>query len=126
MLLLEVGFEIPGASAQALERRMILACDHDEAVQHDALVRHAIGERQQDVDGDVDFASCKVARESPAVELGALTPEARSAARPAAAAPSPQKRTTGATAGKPAVKKNCNPPFDIGKDGIKHFKPECF
>jgi serine/threonine protein kinase len=23
-------------------------------------------------------------------------------------------------------KKNCNPPFDIGSDGIKHFKPECF
>ena len=47
---------------------MILARDHDEAVQHDALVRHAIGKRQQDIDGDVDFASCQVARESPAIE----------------------------------------------------------
>jgi hypothetical protein len=26
----------------------------------------------------------------------------------------------------PAAKRNCTPPFDIGKDGIKHFKPECF
>jgi hypothetical protein len=45
----------------------------------------------------------------------------------AAPQPSAAKRiSTGATATKPAVKKNCNPPFDIGKDGVKHFKPECF
>lgn len=36
------------------------------------------------------------------------------------------KRAVAAAAGKPAAKKNCTPPFDIGKDGIKHFKPECF
>jgi serine/threonine-protein kinase len=44
----------------------------------------------------------------------------------AATAPTRQKRAVTATASKPASKKNCNPPFDIGPDGIKHFKPECF
>lgn len=65
----------------------------------------------------------KVTEPAP-VELGALASEAPSAA--ARVAPSPQKRSGGSTAAKPAAKKNCNPPFDIGKDGIKHFKPECF
>ena len=51
-------------------------------------------------------------------------PEA-SAAPPVAAAPVTARRPS--TAAKPAAaKKNCNPPFTIGKDGIKQFKPECF
>jgi serine/threonine-protein kinase len=47
----------------------------------------------------------------------------------ASAAPNRTKRVaTTSAATKPAVatKKNCTPPFDIGKDGVKHFKPECF
>jgi eukaryotic-like serine/threonine-protein kinase len=36
------------------------------------------------------------------------------------------KRVSAPAAKATAAKKNCNPPFDIGKDGIKHFKPECF
>jgi serine/threonine-protein kinase len=65
----------------------------------------------------------QVAPSAPA-QLVAPAAQAPSVARPvAAAAASPQKRPVAA---KPAAKKNCNPPFDIGKDGIKHFKPECF
>jgi len=59
---------------------------------------------------------------APAVEPAVTTPTA-SAAPVAAAAPATRRSTTAA---KPAAKKNCNPPFNIGKDGIKHFKPECF
>jgi eukaryotic-like serine/threonine-protein kinase len=63
--------------------------------------------------------------ESPPLALGALTPEAPSAAPTAALTPNHSKHAA-SVATKPAAKKNCNPPFDIGKDGIKHFKPECF
>lgn len=61
------------------------------------------------------------------VSPGALEPEPAPAP---SAAPARAKRAvaTGATTAKAtsAAKKNCTPPFDIGKDGIKHFKPECF
>jgi hypothetical protein len=54
-----------------------------------------------------------------------MTSPAPSTAPVAAATPAAARRAT-TTAAKPAAKKNCNPPFNIGKDGIKHFKPECF
>jgi serine/threonine-protein kinase len=61
---------------------------------------------------------------TPAMALEALAAEAPSA-KPAAPAASPAKRSV--TAPKPvAPKKNCNPPFVIGDDGVKQFKPECF
>ncbi len=56
-----------------------------------------------------------------AVSPAALPAEAEPVAPPAAAA-APKRVATKAV----APKKNCNPPFDIGSDGIKHFKPECF
>jgi eukaryotic-like serine/threonine-protein kinase len=60
--------------------------------------------------------------------LDAPAAEAPSAAPPSLAtvAASRQKRATASTLKTAAPKKNCDPPFDIGKDGIKHFKPECF
>jgi serine/threonine protein kinase len=68
-----------------------------------------------------------------AVEAPVVAPRETTPAAPATAAvePVPSVTTIGAAkrppiGSKPAVKKNCNPPFDIGKDGIKHFKPECF
>jgi len=63
-----------------------------------------------------------------AVAPAALTPEPEPPAAPAPSAPSgvSHQRRVAAAASKPAAKKNCTPPFDIGSDGIKHFKPECF
>ncbi len=69
-------------------------------------------------------APAPVAEQSPPVQLGTLAPEAP-AAPPASAAANRQKRAA-ATPAKSDAKKNCAVPFDIGKDGIKHFKPECF
>jgi serine/threonine-protein kinase len=36
------------------------------------------------------------------------------------------KRVATTSVARPATKKHCTPPFEIGTDGIKHFKPECF
>ena len=69
-------------------------------------------------------APAPVAERAAPLQLGALAPEAP-AAPSAAPLPNRQKRAL-ATTPKSDTKKNCNPPFDIGKDGIKHFKPECF
>ena len=61
----------------------------------------------------------------PAVSPPTASAEPASLAPSASASPIPaQKRASGGS--KVAAKKNCNPPFLIGKDGIKHFKPECF
>jgi eukaryotic-like serine/threonine-protein kinase len=58
------------------------------------------------------------------VALEAVAAEAPPAAPSAPGATSRQKRASSTRAA--ASKKNCDPPFDIGQDGIKHFKPECF
>jgi eukaryotic-like serine/threonine-protein kinase len=60
------------------------------------------------------------------VPVQAVATEAPSAAPAAAAAPVVARRPSTAAAKPAAAKKNCNPPFTIGKDGIKQFKPECF
>jgi serine/threonine-protein kinase len=70
---------------------------------------------------------------TPAAPTAAVSPpplEPEPAPAPSAA-PARAKRAVTSTSNAttkaaPAVKKNCTPPFDIGKDGIKHFKPECF
>jgi eukaryotic-like serine/threonine-protein kinase len=59
------------------------------------------------------------------VQLGTLAPEA-SVSPSASPATNRQKRGVATTAKSAAAKRNCNPPFDIGQDGVKHFKPECF
>lgn len=60
---------------------------------------------------------------SPApVSPATLAAEVEPVAPPASATPSPKRVATKQV----APKKDCNPPFSIGKDGIKHFKPECF
>jgi serine/threonine-protein kinase len=73
-------------------------------------------------------APVEVAADAPApMAPAALAPEAPAAPAPSApVAASRQRRAVVAPVSKPAAKKNCNPPFDIGSDGIKHFKPECF
>ncbi|HVY32161.1 MAG TPA: serine/threonine-protein kinase [Polyangiaceae bacterium] len=77
-----------------------------------------------------------VAPPPPAVAPAAAAPVSPATLAPEptpapSAAPTHAKRaaasnTTAKVAAAPAAKKNCTPPFDIGKDGIKHFKPECF
>jgi eukaryotic-like serine/threonine-protein kinase len=63
-----------------------------------------------------------------AVSPEALAAEAASGKSPASAPPAVSLAKRSTTAPKPAAaaKKNCNPPFTIGDDGVKHFKPECF
>lgn len=60
------------------------------------------------------------------IPVQAVAPEALSAAPVAAVAPVVARRSPSPAAKPAAAKKNCNPPFTIGKDGIKQFKPECF
>jgi eukaryotic-like serine/threonine-protein kinase len=60
------------------------------------------------------------------VPVQAAAPAASSAAPAVAPAPAPAKRSTGGAPKPAAAKKNCNPPFTIGANGIKQFKPECF
>jgi serine/threonine-protein kinase len=64
---------------------------------------------------------------APVLSPAALAPEPSVVPAPSSA-PTRAKRALASTAKAPApaAKKNCTPPFDIGKDGIKHFKPECF
>ncbi len=62
----------------------------------------------------------------PPLQVGALTPETPATPRPSAPVVANRQKHAAATPLKPDTNKNCNPPFDIGKDGIKHFKPECF
>jgi eukaryotic-like serine/threonine-protein kinase len=63
--------------------------------------------------------------------LAAASPGLRRAPAPAAAASAlpPAPRPTGSrTRSESFVKKpaGCNPPFTLGKDGVKRYKPECF
>jgi serine/threonine-protein kinase len=78
-------------------------------------------------------APIKPAAPEPAAAPGPapVAPEAMVTEAPSTKPPAPAaslaKRS--APAAKPAAatpKKNCNPPFTIGDDGVKHFKPECF
>jgi hypothetical protein len=55
----------------------------------------------------------------------AEVPSAQPSAAPPPAPPSQPKRSVAAPKPAPA-KTNCTPPFVIGADGIKRFKPECF
>ena len=62
----------------------------------------------------------------------APAPATTSTPTPPAAAPmvtpklAPSVKRAGTSAPKSPSKKDCTPPFEIGADGIKHFKPECF
>jgi serine/threonine-protein kinase len=69
------------------------------------------------------------AEPAPASPAAALPAPPAVAATPGPAVPSAAvhaKRVATTSVARPATKKNCTPPFEIGKDGIKHFKPECF
>lgn len=64
---------------------------------------------------------------APAAAAAPAPPAEPTTATPVvSSAPVHAKRVATTSVAKPAAKKNCTPPFDIGKDGIKHFKPECF
>jgi serine/threonine-protein kinase len=69
----------------------------------------------------VELAAAVAAEPAPAASVVEQTPAAA-----ASVAPSHTAKRVATSAIKPAAKKNCTPPFEIGKDGIKHFKPECF